>query len=59
MRILCPFCSRTVADRRLENCEFCGAEIPSELLYTPAQIAAREALDREAARTITAPHQAS
>ena len=30
----CPACDKTIFNRRIPNCEFCGASLPSELLYS-------------------------
>ena len=30
----CPACERKVINRRLEQCEFCGAALPAELLMS-------------------------
>jgi hypothetical protein len=36
----CPKCNGIIYDRRNNICGFCGAELPADLLFTPAQIAA-------------------
>ena len=46
MTFTCPTCDRTIYNRRRVTCEFCGATIPSELLFNPAQIAAIERLKK-------------
>lgn len=40
----CPSCGKMVFNRRLENCEFCNAPLPKEIVYTPEE---RERIDRE------------
>lgn len=35
----CPHCQRLIFNRRLPTCEFCGQEIPAELLYSPEEVA--------------------
>ena len=42
----CPECKRVIFNRRKATCDFCGAPLPAELLFTKAEI---EALDRELA----------
>ncbi|MBI2924475.1 MAG: hypothetical protein HYY24_02090 [Verrucomicrobia bacterium] len=42
----CPSCQRVIFSRRLKNCDFCGAEIPAHLRFTPKEI---EALNRKMA----------
>lgn len=44
----CPNCQRVLYDRRLEECGFCGAPIPEELRFTPAEIVE---LDRKVAKS--------
>ncbi len=34
----CPKCNGILYDRRLKACGFCGAAIPKEFLFTPAQL---------------------
>ena len=46
MSYRCPSCQRIIFNRRLKNCDFCAAEIPDSLRFTPEEIAA---LDREMA----------
>lgn len=46
MKNLCPSCQRLLYNRRLKSCGFCGAPIPEELRFTPAEIAD---LDRKTA----------
>ncbi|MBC7984545.1 MAG: hypothetical protein H7Y02_11895 [Candidatus Obscuribacterales bacterium] len=43
-RYACPACNFTIYNRRTTRCESCGAELPSELLFTPEQ---KTALDAE------------
>jgi uncharacterized Zn finger protein (UPF0148 family) len=40
----CPECKRPLLSRRNKKCQYCGVELPEELLYTKAEI---EAQDRE------------
>jgi len=47
MKYHCPNCHRILYNRRLKLCGFCGAAIPEELRFTPAEIAA---LDSEMAQ---------
>ena len=42
----CPKCGRVIYNRRLKTCGYCGAELPPELLFSPAEI---EVLDKNAA----------
>jgi len=46
MSLQCPKCNGVVYDRRRKTCGFCGAELPAELLFSPAEI---EALNRKEA----------
>lgn len=46
MSFTCPSCGRTIYNRRRVTCEFCGAAIPNELLFNPAQVAAIERLKK-------------
>ncbi len=32
-KFICPDCGRTIFNRRISTCEFCGRELPPELLY--------------------------
>jgi hypothetical protein len=45
----CPGCSRPILSRRNNLCSFCGAMLPANLLFAPAEIAAIEATERERA----------
>jgi ribosomal-protein-serine acetyltransferase len=47
----CPACSRQIFNRRLANCEFCGEQVPQELLLSKER---REELD--SARSKRAAH---
>ena len=49
MAYLCPACNRKVLSRRNKLCGFCGGALPAELLFTPAEVEAREAAERERA----------
>jgi len=42
MSLYCQSCNRVLYNRRLRRCGFCGADIPEELRFTPAEIAAIE-----------------
>jgi hypothetical protein len=42
----CPKCGRVIYNRRLNPCGYCGAALPPELLFSPAEI---EVLDKNAA----------
>ena len=42
----CPTCQRIIYNRRLAQCEFCGTDIPADLRFSAAEIAA---LDRKLA----------
>ena len=44
----CPTCQRIIYNRRLAQCEFCGAEIPVDLRFSAAEVAA---LDRKLAES--------
>jgi DNA-directed RNA polymerase subunit RPC12/RpoP len=39
----CPSCGFQIFNRRFPKCESCGATLPSELLFTPEEIAALDA----------------
>lgn len=34
MQFKCPECNRTIYNRRVKTCEFCGNSLPSAFLYT-------------------------
>ena len=34
----CPKCHGVLYDRRRKTCGFCSAELPAELLFTPAEL---------------------
>lgn len=34
----CPSCNGVLYDRRRKACGFCGAEVPAEFLFTPAEL---------------------
>jgi hypothetical protein len=44
----CPTCQRIIYNRRLAQCEFCGADIPASLRFSAAEIAT---LDRKLAES--------
>ena len=46
MSYQCPKCSGVIYNRRLKTCGYCGAELPPELLFSPAEL---EVLDKNAA----------
>lgn len=46
MSYQCPSCHGVLYDRRRTTCGFCDAELPAELLFTPAEL---EQLRREEA----------
>ncbi|QDU65407.1 hypothetical protein [Engelhardtia mirabilis] len=50
----CPACTRGVFNRRVPTCEFCGAELPAELLLMvdEQQELDADAADRAAARRL-------
>ena len=52
MKHHCPKCQRILYNRRLKCCGFCGAPIPEELRFTPAETKALDlkAAELEAAR---------
>lgn len=53
----CPTCNGVLYDRRRKTCGFCGAEIPAELLFTPAELEhlrVEEALAEETQRQLRA-----
>lgn len=50
MAYLCPACNRTILSRRNKRCGFCGEPLPAELLFTPAEVEAIEAAERERSR---------
>jgi len=50
MNYHCPKCQGVIYNRRNKRCGFCGAELPAELLFTAAEIAAldeQEAMAKE------------
>ena len=49
MAYLCPACNRKILSRRNKLCGFCGGALPAELLFTPAEVEASEAAERERA----------
>jgi predicted amidophosphoribosyltransferase len=49
MAYTCPACERSILSRRNKLCSFCGKPLPSELLFTPAEVEAIEAAERERA----------
>jgi hypothetical protein len=48
MSLQCQKCSGVVYDRRRKTCGFCGADLPAEMLFTPAEIAALNRKEAEA-----------
>ncbi|HSU56607.1 MAG TPA: hypothetical protein VLT36_21285 [Candidatus Dormibacteraeota bacterium] len=38
MSFECPNCHGVLYDRKRNTCGFCGATLPPELLFTPAQV---------------------
>jgi hypothetical protein len=46
MSYQCPKCSGVIYNRRLKTCGYRGAELPPELLFSPAEL---EVLDKNAA----------
>ena len=53
MSYQCPKCNGVIYDRRRNICGYCGAELPAELLFGPAEL---EVLDKKAAE-LTAEHE--
>ena len=49
MAYRCPACERTILSRRNKLCGFCREPLPAELLFTPAEVEAIEAAERERA----------
>lgn len=49
MAYTCPACERSILSRRNKLCSFCGKPLPPELLFTPAEVEAIEAAERERA----------
>ena len=49
MAYQCPACSRSILSRRNKLCSFCGAQLPAELLFTPAEVEAIEAAEQQRA----------
>ncbi|MDO8729017.1 MAG: hypothetical protein Q7K26_03975 [bacterium] len=41
----CPACDRSILNRKIDRCLYCGATLPQELLFSPEKIVA---LDEEA-----------
>lgn len=54
MKLVCPSCSRPILSRRNKLCGFCQEPLPTELVFTPEQVAAIEAEEheRESARKL-------
>ena len=50
MAYRCPACNRTILSRRNKLCSFCGKQLPTELLFTQAEVEKIEAAERERAR---------
>ncbi len=49
MPLRCPACDRAILSRRNPLCGFCQQPLPTELLFTPAEIHRIEAEERERA----------
>jgi hypothetical protein len=48
MKLECPSCKRPLASRRHKLCQYCGAELPAELLFSKEEMeAANRAWDEE------------
>jgi hypothetical protein len=47
MTVHCPSCNRILYNRRLKNCGFCGALLPENLRFTPAEIAKLEKIEKD------------
>jgi hypothetical protein len=45
----CPSCHRLLYSRKHSTCGFCGAELPPEVLFTEAEIAAIKAAQEDLA----------
>jgi len=43
---VCPSCSRRVINRRLPQCEFCGTDLPHDLLMSPQELEEADARAR-------------
>ena len=52
-RPVCPACKKPLLSRHSPLCSFCGAKVPAQLLFTPAEKKAIEAQERQAARELT------
>jgi hypothetical protein len=48
----CPACGFQIFNRRVRNCESCGAELPADLLLSPKEIAVLDA-EQERSRKAT------
>lgn len=46
-RMDCPHCNRLLYSRRKKICDFCGGEIPAEMLFTAEEIAAQNEESRQ------------
>jgi hypothetical protein len=42
VKYLCPACKRELLSRRHKHCQYCGAEIPDNLLFGKAEIDAQK-----------------
>ncbi|MFL6657462.1 MAG: hypothetical protein ACJ8GW_05280 [Massilia sp.] len=42
-RFVCPICDRGILNRKINKCLYCGAALPSELLFSSEKIAAMDA----------------
>lgn len=38
-RFACPSCNRNIINRKINRCLYCGATLPSDLLFTKEEIA--------------------
>lgn len=47
MNFVCPTCQRQIYDRRHATCGFCGSSLPSDFLFTKAELEAMDAKDAE------------
>ena len=46
MKFVCPNCQKAIFNRRVNKCEFCASELPTELLYSENDL---ERLDKKKA----------
>ncbi|WP_435008676.1 hypothetical protein P12x_005883 [Tundrisphaera lichenicola] len=51
MRLRCPACNRPILSRRNARCGFCQEPLSTELIFSPEEVEAIEAEEKERALT--------